>query len=146
MRDAGINAATPYSAVRSSHDKTFRVPCMKFTAPALQRAPLVCFERLGRPAQFIRRTFGILTAWCGTMRSRRSSSVYRGEAVRTEVNPVTRQDARATIRRLIWSMRPCGSCSVRRSNSMDRWWRPNRLRFDFAHFRPLSSRDIEEIE
>src|SRR5207245_11463249 len=23
---------------------------------------------------------------------------------------------------------------------------PNRLRFDFAHFRPLSSRDVDEIE
>ena len=73
--------------------------------------------------------------------------IREGEQLRLAVNATTRQDARAKPYRHPSASTPrYGICWDLMSNSMGRWSAPNRLRFDFAHFRPLSSRDIDEIE
>jgi alanyl-tRNA synthetase len=69
-----------------------------------------------------------------------------GEKVKTEVNPVARQNAARnhTATHLVHAaLRELLGPHVKQYGSLVA---PNRLRFDFAHFRPLSSRDIDEIE
>jgi alanyl-tRNA synthetase len=66
--------------------------------------------------------------------------------VKTEVNPVARQNAARnhTATHLVHAaLRELLGPHVKQYGSLVA---PNRLRFDFAHFRPLSSRDIDEIE
>ncbi|MGH7255965.1 MAG: alanine--tRNA ligase, partial [Nitrospirales bacterium] len=76
----------------------------------------------------------------------RVGRIREGERVQGAVNPRSRQDAarnhtathlaNAALREILGShVKQYGSLVA-----------PNRLRFDFAHFRPLSSRDVEDIE
>ncbi|MFQ5991503.1 MAG: alanine--tRNA ligase [Nitrospiraceae bacterium] len=76
----------------------------------------------------------------------RAGRLRTGEAVRASVNPVTRQDAARnhTGTHLVHAaLREVLGPHVKQYGSLVA---PNRLRFDFAHFRPLASRDIDEIE
>jgi len=69
-----------------------------------------------------------------------------GETVRASVNPVTRHDAARnhTATHLVHAaLRERLGPHVKQYGSLVA---PNRLRFDFAHFRPLSSRDTDDIE
>jgi alanyl-tRNA synthetase len=89
------------------------------------------------------RPVGNLIAHKGVVKRGR---IQVGETVRTEVNPVTRQDAARnhTATHLVHAaLRELLGPQVKQYGSLVA---PNRLRFDFAHFRPLSSRDIDEIE
>jgi alanyl-tRNA synthetase len=72
--------------------------------------------------------------------------IREGDQVRLVVNASTRQDAARnhTATHLVHAaLRDLLGPHVKQYGSLVG---PNRLRFDFAHFRPLSSRDIDDIE
>jgi alanyl-tRNA synthetase len=72
--------------------------------------------------------------------------IRAGETLRMTVNATTRQDAQRnhTATHLVHAaLRDMLGPHVKQYGSLVG---PNRLRFDFAHFRPLTSRDIDEIE
>ncbi|HSL03198.1 MAG TPA: alanine--tRNA ligase [Nitrospiraceae bacterium] len=72
--------------------------------------------------------------------------IREGEQLHMTVNATTRQDAQRnhTATHLLHaSLRDLLGPHVKQYGSLVG---PNRLRFDFAHFRPLSSRDVDEIE
>lgn len=72
--------------------------------------------------------------------------IREGERLRMTVNATTRQDAARnhTATHLVHAaLRDMLGPHVKQYGSLVG---PNRLRFDFAHFRPLTSRDIDEIE
>ncbi len=76
----------------------------------------------------------------------RSGSVREGERLQLSVNRTTRQDAARnhTATHLVHAaLRDLLGPHVKQYGSLVA---PNRLRFDFAHFRPLATRDIDEIE
>ncbi len=75
-----------------------------------------------------------------------SGSIREGERLQLSVNRRTRQDAARnhTATHLVHAaLRDLLGPHVKQYGSLVA---PNRLRFDFAHFRPLASRDIDEIE
>jgi len=79
----------------------------------------------------------------GTVRQGR---IREGERLHLTVNASTRQDAARnhTATHLVHAaLRDLLGPHVKQYGSLVG---PNRLRFDFAHFRPLSSRDLDEIE
>ncbi len=72
--------------------------------------------------------------------------IREGEQLRMTVDATTRQDAQRnhTATHLVHAaLRDMLGPHVKQYGSLVG---PNRLRFDFAHFRPLSSRDMDEIE
>ncbi|MDH5738994.1 MAG: alanine--tRNA ligase [Nitrospira sp.] len=76
----------------------------------------------------------------------RKGSIREGEQLRMAVNGSIRQDAARnhTATHLVHAaLRDLLGPHVKQYGSLVG---PNRLRFDFAHFRPLTSRDIDDIE
>ena len=76
----------------------------------------------------------------------RTGSIREGERMHLSVNRQTRQDAARnhTATHLVHAaLRDLLGPHVKQYGSLVA---PNRLRFDFAHFRPLSSRDIDDVE
>ncbi|MBI4400957.1 MAG: alanine--tRNA ligase [Nitrospirae bacterium] len=76
----------------------------------------------------------------------RVGRVREGERLEASVNVATRQDAARnhTATHLVHAaLREILGPHVKQYGSLVA---PNRLRFDFAHFKPLTSRDIDEIE
>ncbi len=75
-----------------------------------------------------------------------SGYIREEERLQLSVNPRTRQDAARnhTATHLVHAaLRDLLGPHVKQYGSLVA---PNRLRFDFAHFRPMSARDIDEIE
>ncbi|WP_447971797.1 alanine--tRNA ligase [Nitrospira sp. M1] len=73
-------------------------------------------------------------------------SIHVDDAVRTHVDVTTRMDAarnHTATHLLHAALRELLGPHVKQYGSLVA---PNRLRFDFAHFKPLSSRDIDDIE
>ncbi|HEV8540635.1 MAG TPA: alanine--tRNA ligase-related protein, partial [Nitrospiraceae bacterium] len=76
----------------------------------------------------------------------RAGRVRQGDRLEAVVNEVTRHDAARnhTATHLAHAaLREILGPHVKQYGSLVA---PNRLRFDFAHFRPLSSRDVDEVE
>jgi alanyl-tRNA synthetase len=76
----------------------------------------------------------------------RSGMVRQGHRLHASVNPTTRQDAaknHTATHLLHAALREVLGPHVKQYGSLVA---PNRLRFDFAHFKPLSSRDVEDVE
>src|SRR5205823_12235566 len=72
--------------------------------------------------------------------------IRKGEQLHLTVNRATRQDAARnhTATHLVHAaLRDMLGPHVKQYGSLVA---PNRLRFDFAHFKPLGSRDIDDIE
>jgi alanyl-tRNA synthetase len=72
--------------------------------------------------------------------------IREGERLEAVVNPVTRQNAARnhTATHLVHAaLREILGSHVKQYGSLVA---PNRLRFDFAHFKPLSSRDVDDVE
>ena len=76
----------------------------------------------------------------------RQGLVRQGHRLHAVVNPVARQDAaknHTATHLLHAALREVLGPHVKQYGSLVA---PHRLRFDFAHFKPLSSRDVEDVE